>query len=78
LTEPESCGKRLFEEPEEPSGWKCPICLESETLTAEDLTFLCCSHYLCNSCYARLPGNFCPLCRKCFRPDEEEEEEDEF
>jgi hypothetical protein len=77
LTEPVSCGKRLFAEPEQPEGFKCPICLESETLTAEDLTFLCCSHYLCNSCYARLPGSFCPLCRKSFRPDEDEEEEEE-
>ncbi len=56
--------KRVLSYELERNGLRCPICLESESLSKESCIMFNCSHYVCEECYPSLEGRLCPMCRK--------------
>jgi hypothetical protein len=58
---------------------ECSICMDNKKI--EDIIFLPCVHFLCNSCNDKLKKNECPFCRNKIteeNSDSYEETENEY
>lgn len=55
--------KRRLDEITKDEERQCSCCLDKDSITKETTVLFRCGHYVCATCFPRIPNNKCPECR---------------